>query len=77
MSELNSPPERENSLDDPLLAHIKACLTEVLRTAEQIREQANRERLRRAIIREFSRPTDDDEGGGFNHVTDRTICLDL
>jgi hypothetical protein len=59
MSELHSPPEREHSLDDPLLAHIKACLAEVLRVAEQV-HAAKRQRWREAILHQFAR--DEEEG---------------
>ena len=57
MSELNPPRERENAIDDPLLASIKVSLEEVLRTAEQVR---TRLRMRAAILRELAR--DEDEG---------------
>jgi hypothetical protein len=77
MLELNPPHKRIHPTSDPLHEHIKACLVEVLRTAQHVREEAYRERLRRAIIHEFSRPTDDGDDEGILRVPRCTISLDL
>jgi len=77
MLELNPPQKRIDPTSDPLHEHIKACLDEVLRTAQHVRDEADRERLRRAIIHEFSRPTDDGDDEGLLRVPRGTIGLDL